>query len=223
MVLKGRLKETYARSVFPWILDRMLGGAEIDELRRESLRPARGRTLEVGFGTGLNLSCFPLAVTELTIIDSELMLEPIVTRRIAAAQVPVRRLQVDAQVGLPFPEDSFDCVVTTFTLCSIDRLDAALAEIRRVLRPGAPYLFLEHGRSDHPGTAGWQDRLNPLQRIVGAGCNLNRRIDRLIAEAGLQIDQLDRLRLPRAPRLIGELYRGCARKCDQTVTWKQNE
>ncbi|MEY4167156.1 MAG: hypothetical protein RIR52_980 [Acidobacteriota bacterium] len=205
------LKNVYTRVVFPRILDRMLGSEPISELRRESLLPARGRTLEIGFGTGLNLPCFPPAVTALTIIDSELMLEQIVAERIAQARIPVERLKADARYRLPFTDQSFDCVVTTFTLCSIDRLETTLAEIRRILRPGAPYIFLEHGRSDLPAVAAWQDRLNPVQRIVGAGCNLNRPIDQLITGAGLRIDRLDRLLLPHAPRLIGEIYRGTAR------------
>lgn len=205
------LKNVYTRVVFPRILDRMLGSEPISELRRESLLPARGRTLEIGFGTGLNLPCFPPAVTALTIIDSELMLEQVVAERIAQARIPVERLKADARYRLPFTDQSFDCVVTTFTLCSIDRLETTLAEIRRILRPGAPYIFLEHGRSDLPAVAAWQDRLNPVQRIVGAGCNLNRPIDQLITGAGLRIDRLDRLLLPHAPRLIGEIYRGTAR------------
>ena len=205
------LKNVYTRVVFPRILDRMLGSEPISELRRESLLPARGRTLEIGFGTGLNLPYFPPAVTALTIIDSELMLEQIVAERIAQARIPVERLKADARYRLPFTDQSFDCVVTTFTLCSIDRLETTLAEIRRILRPGAPYIFLEHGRSDLPAVAAWQDRLNPVQRIVCAGCNLNRPIDQLITGAGLRIDRLDRLLLPHAPRLIGEIYRGTAR------------
>lgn len=202
---------TYSRVVFPRLMERLLGNDEVKRLRLESLLPVTGQVLEIGFGTGLNLPCYPSGVTGLTILDSELMLEQIVAHRIAAAGMPVTRLQFDARRRLPFPDHSFDGVVTTFTLCSIDHPEATLAEVRRLLRPGAPYVFLEHGRSDNSRVAAWQDRLNPLQRIVGAGCNLNRRIDQLIGAAGLRIDRLDRLLLPRTPRLIGEIYRGTAR------------
>lgn len=204
------LRELYERRVFPWLLDRLLGSEEIGRLRRETLQPARGKTLEIGFGTGLNLSCFPPSVSELTIIDSELMMESRVAARIATAPMPVKRLRIDAQGRLPFPDHSFDCVATTFTLCSIGNLPAALTEIRRVLKPDGPFIFLEHGRSDQPELAAWQDRLNPLQQIVGVGCNLNRRIDQLITASGFTVAQLDRFRLPHAPRLIGEMYRGTA-------------
>lgn len=209
----------YATRVFPWLLDRLLGNEEIGRLRRESLRPATGHTLEIGFGTGLNLPHFPPTVTELTLIDSEQMLDQVVAARIVAAGLangspggrrPIRRMQLDAQGRLPFADGTFDCVVSTFTLCSIEKVGDALAEIRRVLRPGGNFIFLEHGRSDQPRVAAWQDRLNPLQRIVGVGCNMNRRIDQLITSSGLTLDQLDRSLLPRAPRLLGELYRGVA-------------
>ncbi len=206
------LREIYARRVFPWLLDRMLGHDEIGRLRRETLQAAGGKTLEIGFGTGLNLPHFPTTVTELTIIDSELMLEQLVAARIADSPVPVNRLQLDAQGRLPFTDNSFDCVVTTFTLCSIGNLASALGEIRRILKPEAPFIFLEHGRSDLPTLAAWQDRLNPLQQIVGVGCHLNRRIDQLVSSNGFTIDQLDRFNLPGAPRLIGSMYRGTARR-----------
>lgn len=216
----------YATRIFPWLLDRLLGNEEIGRLRRESLRTATGRTLEIGFGTGLNLPHFPPTVTELTLIDSEQMLDDLVAARIAAAELvtkmvdgdvardsarrPVRRMQLDAQGRLPFADGTFDCVVSTFTLCSIEKVGDALAEIRRVLRPCGSFIFLEHGRSDQPKVAVWQDRLNPLQQIVGVGCNMNRRIDHLITASGLSLDHLDRFLLPQAPRLLGEIYRGVA-------------
>lgn len=204
------LREIYAQRIFPRLLDHLLGNEEIGRLRRETLLLARGKTLEIGFGTGLNLPHFPATVTDLTIIDSEMMMEGIVAARIAASPIPVTRLQIDAQGRLPFPDHSFDSVVSTFTLCSINDLDAALTEIRRVLKAEAPFIFLEHGRSDLPRLAAWQDRLNPLQQIVGVGCNLNRRIDELIVGTGFILQQLERFNLPHAPRLMGEMYRGVA-------------
>lgn len=204
------MRDFYSKRIFPWLLDRLLGNAEIGRLRRESLAPAGGRTLEIGFGTGLNLPHFPTTVSSLTVIDPESMLDRIVNARIAASPFPVTRMLLDARNRLPFPDHSFDCAVTTFTLCSIDDVGAALAEIRRVLSPGGNFIFLEHGRSNLPRIASWQDRLNPIQNIVGVGCNMNRKIDQIIVDAGFRIVRLDRFNLPRTPRMLGEIYRGVA-------------
>jgi SAM-dependent methyltransferase len=200
----------YSRYIFPRLLDRMLGVPELGRYRQEALAAARGRTLEIGFGTGLNLPYYPDAVTELVVFDSEKMLAGRVQRRIAACPIPVVNMQLDAQGRLPFDDGAFDSVVTTLTLCSIADPTPALAEIRRVLKPGGAYVFWEHGRSDDPTVARRQDRFNPIQKHIGAGCNLNRPIDRLIREAGFDIPALDRFLLPQTPRILAEMYRGVA-------------
>jgi ubiquinone/menaquinone biosynthesis C-methylase UbiE len=181
------------------------------EHRRRVLAPARGETLEIGFGTGLNLPYYPEAVTKLTAIDSENMLRKRVEKRVAAARVPVLRLQLDASGRLPFDDCAFDSVVMTLTLCSISDPAAALAEIRRVIKPEGQFIFFEHGRSDDPKVAKRQDRFNPIQRFIGAGCNLNRPIDRLIESAGFEFKELDRFLMPNAPRILAEMYRGVAK------------
>jgi ubiquinone/menaquinone biosynthesis C-methylase UbiE len=180
-------------------------------MRSEALAPARGHVLEIGFGTGLNLSHYPSSVTRLTVIEPRAALEDRVRRRIARAPMPVERFQLDASGRLPFEDGSFDSVVTTFTLCSIADVSSALSEIRRVLKAEGRYIFLEHGRSDDPRVAKRQDRFNPIQRIVGDGCNLNRAIDRLIREGGFEIEKLDRFVMPDTPKMLGEMYRGIAR------------
>lgn len=200
----------YSKYIFPRMLDRMLGTPELGKYRRLALAAARGRTLEIGFGTALNLPYYPEAVTELVVLDSENMLRSRVERRIAACSIPVSRMQLDAQGRLPFDDRSFDSVVTTLTLCSIDNTAPVLAEIRRVLKPDGGFLFWEHGRSDDPAVARRQDRFNPIQRVIGAGCNMNRPIDRLIREAGFEIRKLDRFLLPQTPRVLAEMYRGVA-------------
>ncbi len=200
----------YSKHIFPRLLDWSLGTPEMGKYRRRALEEARGRTLEIGFGTGLNLAWYPDQVTELVVFDSENMLPRLVDERISRSSIPVTRLQLDASRRLPFDDSSFDTVVTTFTLCSIDNLPGALAEIRRVLKPGGRFIFFEHGRSDDQRIARWQDRLNPLQKIVGVGCNMNRPIDRLIHAAGFEIDSLDRFLMPKTPRLLAEMYRGIA-------------
>lgn len=200
----------YAKFIFPCLLDWTLGTPEFGKYRERALAPARGKTLEIGFGTGLNLPFYPEAVTELTVFDSENMLQGRVARRIAACAIPVTRLQLDAQGRLPFADHSFDSVVSTMTLCSIANPAPALAEIRRVLKPAGQFIFLEHGRSDDTEIARKQDRFNPLQKIIGVGCNMNRQIDRLITGAGFNVAELDRFLLPKTPRLLAEMYCGTA-------------
>jgi ubiquinone/menaquinone biosynthesis C-methylase UbiE len=200
----------YSKYIFPRILDWSLGTAEFGKYRSRALEPARGDTLEIGFGTGLNLPFYPEAVTKLTVIDSENMLEGRVDKRVAACPIPVTKMQLDAQGRSPFDDHSFDSVVSTMTLCSIDDTAAALGEIRRVLKPGGNFLFFEHGRSDDPAVARRQDRFNPIQRIIGVGCNMNRKIDTLIKDAGFEITTLDRFLLPKTPRALAEMYRGVA-------------
>lgn len=200
----------YSSYIFPRLLDWTLGAPEFGKYRRRALAPARGSTLEIGFGTGLNLPYYPDSVTRLTVIDSENMLRQRVAQRIAACPLPVTKMQLDAQGRLPFDDAIFDSVVTTLTLCSIAEPAPALAEIRRVLKPDGQFVFFEHGRSDDPAVARKQDRFNPLQKLISVGCNLNRQIDRLIREAGFEIAQLDRFLLPKTPRLLAEMYRGVA-------------
>jgi ubiquinone/menaquinone biosynthesis C-methylase UbiE len=200
----------YAKYLFPCLLDWSLGTPEFGKYRRRALAPARGNTLEIGFGTGLNLPFYPAAVTKLTVLDSENMLRKRVEQRIAACPLPVTQMQLDAQGRLPFADHSFDSVVTTLTLCSIADTAPALAEIRRVLKPGGQFIFFEHGRSGDPATARKQDKFNPLQKIIGVGCNMNRPIDQLIRAAGFQIAQLERFVLPKAPRMLAEMYQGIA-------------
>lgn len=201
----------YAKYVFPYLLDWLLDQPQFGQYRRRALAPARGQTLEIGFGTGLNLPFYPATVTALTVLDSENMLKRRVAQRIAACPWPVTQMQLDAQGRLPFAEHSFDSVITTLTLCSITDTAPALAEIRRVLKPDGQYIFFEHGRSDDPLTAQQQDRFNPLQKIVGAGCHMNRQIDQLISAAGFQFVSLERFLMPKSPRMLAEMYQGIAR------------
>src|SRR5947209_15630272 len=124
----------YAKHIFPRVLDWSLGGNEISRLRTAALESVSGEVLEVGFGTGLNLAHYPPTVTRLTAIDQEDQLPDRVASRIAAAHFPIDRKTLDASRRLPFGDASFDAVVTTWTLCSIEQAVAALREVHRVLR-----------------------------------------------------------------------------------------
>lgn len=190
----------------------MLDNEVISRERGAALAPLYGSVLEIGFGTGLNLPYYPRQVTKLTVIDSERMLAGRVRKRINAASMPVQQMKLDASGRLPFADNSFDGVATTFTLCSIGNVSAALAEIRRVLKTEGLYAFLEHGRSRDPQVAKRQDWFNPIQKIIACGCNLNRPIDRLIENAGLNAATIERYTVPGLPSILSEMYRGVAQK-----------
>ena len=130
--------------------------------------------------------------------------------RIAAAPFPVERHQLRADGQLPFDAARFDCAVTTWTLCTIPDPVTALRELRRVLRPRAALLFIEHGRSDVARVARFQDLWNPIQNAIAVGCNVNRKIDALIREAGFELEKLERFKAD-GPRFLTEMYRGVAR------------
>ncbi len=200
----------YLDYCFAPLMDWSLAGPAISQLRERVVEPAAGKVLEIGFGTGLNLPFYRPAVTSLTLLDSERLLPTRVKRRMDACRARHVVIAQTSAERLPFESASFDCVVSTFTLCSIPDVTAALAEIRRVLRPGGRFLFAEHGRSDSRSLARWQDRLNPLQQWWACGCNLNRPIARLIENSGLAIRALDRSPLPGMPRLLLDMYVGVA-------------
>jgi SAM-dependent methyltransferase len=132
-----------------------------------------------------------------------------VAERIAAARFPVERAKLGAE-HLPFEDNRFDCAVSTFTMCTIPDVSAAMREVRRVLKPGGSFLFLEHGLNDEPAVAKWQGRLDPIQRVIGRGCHLTRRIDRLVTDGGLEIVRLDRFLIAGMPRTHATMYRGAA-------------
>jgi len=199
----------YADHVFPHLMDWTLGTRRFQEQRELALASAHGNVLEIGFGTGLNLPHYPHAVTSLTALDPATLLPKKVARRISRGSLPVELVRLSAET-LPFEDGRFDSAVSTWTLCTIPDPVAALREVRRVLKPGGTYVFLEHGRSDDENVAKWQDFFNPIQRVIACGCNLNRPIDALISQGGLKIDRLDRFLLSGVPRIAGEMYRGVA-------------
>ncbi len=202
----------YAQQIFPRVMDWAMQRPVFQEERRRVLAAASGEVLELGFGTGLNLPHYPSAprtITRIVTADPANVLPARVAARIRAAPFPVELVHQTAE-RLPFEDGRFDCVVSTWTLCTIPDAQAALTEVRRVLKPGGLFLFTEHGRSDDAQTAAWQDRLTPLQKVLACGCHLNRRIDRLVIEAGLTLTRLDRFVLPGVPRIGGEMYRGIA-------------
>jgi len=203
-------------SLGEWIRPRLLDFAmrQLDELRGATVGQASGHVLEIGFGTGLNLAHYGPGVKSLVALEPNVTAEYAPTReRIAAAPFPVERARLRADASLPFDSGRFDYVVSTWTLCSIPGLETALVELRRVLRPGARFVFLEHGRADSERTARWQDRLNPLWVRIADGCNMNRPVDRLVEAGGFRLAELARFR-HKGPGVLAHMYRGVAERVE---------
>jgi ubiquinone/menaquinone biosynthesis C-methylase UbiE len=196
----------YRDHVFPALIDLSMRNARLTPHRRRIAGAAEGRVLEIGIGSGLNLPHYAAHVREIFGLDPSPALLARASRRTPGA--PIRLLAGSAEC-IPLASGSVDTVVTTFTACSIPDVAAALAEMRRVLRPGGRLLFAEHGRAPSERVAWWQDRLTPAWRSLSGGCHLNRKIDDLVADAGFRIDRLERGYI-QGPKIISFFYEGAA-------------
>lgn len=174
----------YSETIFPWLLDRALGHPNIMARRQALVAGASGDVLEIGFGSGATLPFYdPARVTRLTVVEPSVGMNRRAAARLAASLVPVIAVP-GAGERLPFDAGSFDTVVCCLTLCSVSDVGQVLAEVRRVLRPGGRFLFLEHVLADDPARQRWQRRLTPIQKVVGVGCHLDRPSAHLVRDAG---------------------------------------
>lgn len=202
----------YSDHIFPWVIEKVMSNDDMREQRQRVLAAARGRVLEIGFGTGLNLPHYPDQVESLAVLDPNAGMHRKASKRIASAPMPVEAIQQRADDAIAADTGSFDTVVSTWTMCSIPDLPRALREIARVLRPGGKLLFIEHGLADDPKTVRWQHRLNPIMNRIGDGCNLNRDIAGHIESSPLGLEQCDQFLMPKTPKVAGWTYRGMAVK-----------
>ncbi|MFM7225869.1 MAG: methyltransferase domain-containing protein [Actinomycetota bacterium] len=193
----------------PRIIDTVLGTGEFARVRAEVCAGLRGDVLELGFGSGPNLPHLPDAVTGVWAVEPSDGARRLATARVRVCTLPVFTVALDG-VRLPLPDGRFDAALSTMTLCTIPDVGAALAEVRRVLKPGAELHFAEHGRAEDPTTVRRQRRLTPLQRRVAGGCHLDRPIDAIVTAAGFEITELRRFRLD-GPAVFGSMYLGRAR------------
>jgi ubiquinone/menaquinone biosynthesis C-methylase UbiE len=162
--------------VFSALYEPMIGLGErlgMREQRRRLLAGARGRTLEIGGGTGLNIPLYPAGLEELILTEPYEPMRRRLERRLAGSGLSARAIDASAE-SIPLPDGSLDTVVSTLVLCTVDHPDRALSEIARVLRPGGQFLFIEHVRSHSPRLSAWQDRLEVPWRRLAAGCRCNR-------------------------------------------------
>jgi SAM-dependent methyltransferase len=193
----------YERYVLPKLLRCACSAPPIARQRAKVVPQAAGEVLELGIGMGLNLPFYdPNKVSQVVGVDPAPEL-----RALAEAAPRDPRIGVKVEAGtaeaLPFEDGRFDCVVCTFTLCSVQSPERALAEARRVLKPGGRFLFCEHGLAPDPDVAKWQRRIEPVWKVIGGGCHLTRPITSAIAAAGFKVARSDSMYLPKAPRIAG--------------------
>ncbi len=208
----GRIYDATWGRAFAALYDRSLKGTEeagLRDMRRRLLAEARGRTIDLGAGTGANLGLYPAAVSELVLIEPDPHMAKKLRHRLAEAGNPAELIEAPAE-RLPFEDASFDTAVFTLVLCTVPDPAAALVEVARVLRPGGRMLFIEHVRSEDPGLARWQDRLEKPWRFLGDGCHCNRDTVATIEASPLAVEQLERDRMPKAPPIVKPLARGTA-------------
>ncbi len=198
----------YEERILPRGINWTLCWPRFSKLRQQYLKDVGGKVLEVGFGTGLNLPHYTSRVTHLYALDPSKLGRRLAEKRIRRVSFPVEF--VDLQDGrFILPDQSVDAVVSTWTLCTIPDPIFALQEIRRVLRPGGKFYFLEHGLSPDRGIARLQNLWNPIQKWCAGGCHVNREIDRLILDSGFKILGYKRFYM-KGPKILSYMYGGAA-------------
>jgi ubiquinone/menaquinone biosynthesis C-methylase UbiE len=203
----------WAEQVVPRVTDVVLGTKDVREHRRRVVPGLRGSVVEIGFGSGLNVPLYPEGVERVYAVDPSAVGRKLAEQRVSASPIPIEFVGLEGE-HLPLGDGSVDAALSTFTLCTIPDVSRALRELVRVLRPGGRFHFLEHGLCPEPATARWQHRLNGFQQRIAAGCHLDRSIDRLVQDAGFDIQELrnDWFRGPRLSKPWGYLYKGIAIK-----------
>jgi ubiquinone/menaquinone biosynthesis C-methylase UbiE len=200
----------YSQRILPYLIDWSLSDSSLAKYRQEVLAGVKGEVLEIGFGTGLNLSYYPEDIHKIITVDDNPGVQRLAQKRIRASSITVDHRVLNGE-NLPMADNTFDSVVSTWTLCSIENVEQALKEIYRVLKPEGKFFFVEHGLSNEPEIQVWQNRLTPLQKRIAGGCHFNRNIRQLI-ESQFDIVSLEEFYTEKTPKIMGYFYKGVATK-----------
>lgn len=192
----------YAEQMLPRIINVACGMKVAAPLRSRVCEGLHGQVVEIGFGSGLNIPYYPDAVSGVAAIEPADIGWKLARKRLAAATVPVERSGLDGQ-SLSLPDDSCDAALSTWTLCTIPDVAAALREVRRVLKPGGSLHFVEHGLAPDERVRRWQHRLEPMQKRLFGGCHLTRPVVDLLTDAGFTITEVDVFYEKGAPKPLG--------------------
>lgn len=206
----------YSQRILPYLIDWSLSDSSLIKYRQEVLASVEGEVLEIGFGSGVNLSYYPEHIRKIITVDVNPGIHALAQKRIQASSITVDHHILNGE-KLPMADHTFNSVVSTWTLCSIENVEQALKEIYRVLKPGGRFFFIEHGLSNEPNVQVWQNRLTPFQKRIAGGCHLNRNIRQLV-EKQFDIVRLEEFYAEKTPKILGYMYKGIATKTSTQPT-----
>lgn len=201
----------YQSQLLPRLQNKVMDSKDRRKVRARVCSALRGDVVEIGFGTGLNAPHYPDVLHRVAAVEPSSLCMRIAEARITAASAKVELAGLNGET-LDLPSDEFDAALSTWTLCTIPDVGAALAEIRRVLKPGGALHFVEHGRAPDARVARWQARIEPPWKHIAGGCHVTREIANLIQRAGFQLDSVQNYYINGEPRVFGYTFEGVATK-----------
>jgi ubiquinone/menaquinone biosynthesis C-methylase UbiE len=199
----------YAEHVVPRLVNVACGTKQSRPLRKRVCAGLHGQVVEIGFGSGHNVPFYPESVERVAAVEPSELGWKLAQDRVSASKVTIEQSGLDAQ-SLPFADNSFDAALSTWTLCTIPDPALALSEVRRVLRPGSTFHFIEHGLAPDEDVQRWQRRMEPLNRRLAGGCHLTRPILGLLESAGFRLEQVDVFYEAGAPKTMSAYALGVA-------------